>query len=268
MNYIDLDLAIEKYHAHSSISRSGLMLIKKSPLHYYDKYIANNSDDTQSKALVFGNAFHTLVLEPKKFTDRFGIVPDVDRRTTEGKILYASFLDILQDKQPITKNEFETLKKMTASIESSDLGKQLIADCEIESSLFWIETETKMNCKSRPDIWHSNMIVDLKTTFDASPPAFSRQIGEYGYHIQAAMIQDAIYTITGKLIKDFIFLAVEKTQPFAVGIYQLNEESIEKGREEFLRYLNIYKESMTNNYWPSYKIQMLGLPSYFLKKGE
>ncbi len=266
MNFIDAGMSIEDYHAHTAISRSGLLLFRKSPLHYFDKYIAKNSPDKDSKALVFGNAFHTFVLEPEEFKNRFGLIPDVDRRTKDGKILYGSFLAALNGKQPISKEDYSVLEKMANAVKNYDLALELITDCKVEHSLFWIENETKMLCKARPDIWHLNMIVDLKTTADASPHAFQRQIGDYGYHIQAAMMQDAIYTITGKFITEFVFLAVEKEPPFAIGIYQLSEEAIAKGREEFIKYLKIYKECLTNNHWPSYEIKTLSLPAYYFSK--
>jgi exodeoxyribonuclease VIII len=264
------ELDVEKYHNMDGISRSGLLMLKKSPFHYYDKYIRQKTENEiteESEALIFGNAFHTFILEHDDFNKKYAIAPIVDRRTTRGKAEWNSFKELYSKHKILKQNDFDIMQKMARQINANNLAKELISDCKFEHSIFWTDPETKVYCKARPDIWHLSMIVDLKTTRDASPAAFRRQIADYGYHIQAAMIQDAILNITGILIKDFIYLAIEKEPPFALGIYQLDDKSIEYGKDEYKKLLFKYKECLYSNVWPSYPIKVLGLPNYYLNQG-
>ena len=85
----------------------------------------------------------------------------------------------------------------------------------------------------------------------------------YGYHIQAAMIQDGIDHIDHKKINEFIFIAIEKTEPYAIGIYILDEASIERGRQEYKKVLEEYSEIEETKIWHSYRPTVISLPAYY-----
>jgi hypothetical protein len=110
-----------------------------------------------------------------------------------------------------------------------------------------------------------NIIGDIKTTNDASPRSFQRDIMKYGYHIQAAMVQDGIYHVTKKMIETFVFIAIEKEEPYAIGIYELDKESIQKGREEYKALLDDYipYQEKDVKIWPGYKPTVISLPAYY-----
>ena len=85
---------------------------------------------------------------------------------------------------------------------------------------------------------------------------------DYGYHIQAAMIQEALIEIKKVKIKDLLFLVIEKSAPYALSIYQLDEASIEQSRYEFKQLLSRYKHCLETNVWPAYAIQTISIPRY------
>ena len=58
------DMPNEVYHAHESISKSGLDLILRSPAHYRFR---ERSEPT--RAMQLGTASHTAILEPARFTN-------------------------------------------------------------------------------------------------------------------------------------------------------------------------------------------------------
>ena len=79
---------------------------------------------------------------------------------------------------------------------------------------------TGLQCKCRPD-WISadgGILVDLKTTEDASPREFQRSIAKWRYHVQAGWYMAGIEAAYGTRPSGFIFIAVEKKPPFAVGV--------------------------------------------------
>ena len=93
---------------------------------------------------------------------------------------------------------------------------------------------TGILCRCRPDFWREDdIIVDVKTTEDASPEEFSRSLAKWRYHVQAPFYMDGIELATGRRPKGFVFLVVEKKPPYAVAAYTLDPESIELGRSEY-----------------------------------
>jgi hypothetical protein len=65
---------------------------------------------------------------------------------------------------------------------------------EAETTHMWTDATTGLQCKCRPD-WISEdggILVDLKTTEDASPREFQRSIAKWRYHVQAGWYMAAI----------------------------------------------------------------------------
>ena len=69
------------------------------------------------------------------------------------------------------------------------------------------------------------MIVDIKTTVDASPSGFDKQVWQYGYGIQDAFYR-RVCSLAGLDVDDFIFVAVEKQPPYVVAVHVLSDEYI------------------------------------------
>jgi len=104
-------------------------------------------------------------------------------------------------------------------------------------------------------------IADIKTTEDASPEAFSKTIAQYGYAQQAAHYLDLLGAT------HFVFIAVEKTAPYAVGVYCLDPASVAMGRERNLRNLDLLESCQSSGHWPAYssEIETISLPAWASK---
>ena len=111
---------------------------------------------------------------------------------------------------------------------------KMIYDMEGLTELsFFSEDLGGIRAKCRPD-WIShdkNIVVDLKTTQDASPKGFQKSIGQFGYHIQASWYLKVLQNL-GFDSYDFIFIAIEKTAPFCVGVYRASMEMLEEGNKK------------------------------------
>lgn len=263
MGYSNLiDMSIEEYHNHPAISRSGVMLFKKSPLHFWNRYFNHEVEEKNSSALILGNAFHALILEPKLFEDKYCIAPKVDKRTSAGKEELARFEAANFGKVLLSQEQYEQIFHMSESVSNSKIAYDLIKQGMHEKSAFWTDSKTDVQCKCRPDILTLDMVCDIKTSSDASYQAFQRDIYNYGYHIQAAMISDGLLSACDANIDEFIFIVIEKEPPYAVAIYCLNKESIELGRKEYQEVLDQYKDCRSKNEWPGYKTREITLPAY------
>jgi exodeoxyribonuclease VIII len=251
------DIENDVYHASAGISRSNIMDFKKSPFHFYHRRISpKKSTDNQT----VGSALHTLVLEPEKFNSTYFIAEKLNKNTNAWKALKADAeergLCILDEEQ------YNYINSLAEIIRQDPTASKLIQGAQYERSIFWQNPETGILCKCRPDILHTNMICDLKTAIDASERAFRSAIYSYGYHIQAAMMQEGIEAVLGHKINDFIFIVIEKNEPMAMAIYILDEDAINKGREDFHEALHQYKECLEKNEWPGYPIKEISLPKY------
>lgn len=256
------DISNDEYHSSEGISRSGIMEYMKSPLHYHHKYL--NPEyiiKPSSPDMVFGSAFHCAVLEPSKFKEDYYISQNFDKRTTIGKAGYAKSLIESKGKILIEQSDLDIIKEMHNMLEEDNKASELIRGAQYEKSIYWIDEETGITCKARPDIWHDGFIVDLKTTRDASYRAFSRDFYSMGYALQLGIMHEATKSI-GKPITTFIDLAIEKLPPYAFAIYTIDESVLEFGINQFHHYLKLIKESVDKDKWEGYKVQTIMLPAY------
>ena len=93
----------------------------------------------------------------------------------------------------------------------------------------------------------------MKTSLTASQRGFSRKaIWDYRYHVQAAFYTEGYLACYNELPKGFIFIAVEKTSPYSIGVFKTPPETFEIGTQLVRQNLATYKWCLDNNTWPSY----------------
>jgi hypothetical protein len=110
--------------------------------------------------------------------------------------------------------------------------------------------------KAKPDaiIDSMKLIVDIKTTDDASPHRWQWSAVDYGYHRQAWLYQKAVNLEVGEWYR-FVFAVVEKPKPSTRGIpptvalYELDIGTVMMGREDVLTLLNDYERRLETNNW-------------------
>lgn len=259
-------MSSKDYHAHPAISKSGLDRIAKSPAHY-QAYLQGEVIETD--AMIFGSAFHDYILSPDVFAQDYAVLPDgFDGRTKKGKELMEA---IKADGKTVLKAEqVNIIKDMAKSIMAHEKASALLKGGQAESSIFWQDQDTEINCRCRPDYIHpSGILVDLKSTTDASPKEFTKSVANYRYHVQDAFYSEGYYRATGKWPRGFVFIAVEKTAPYAVACYELDEDAKEFGRTLFQRDISTLKQARTENKWTAYspEIQSLSLPMWAYYQG-
>lgn len=153
-----------------------------------------------------------------------------------------------------------------------------------EYSAYWTDPVTGLLCRCRPDWWRlDGILVDVKTTLDASPEGFAKSISNFRYHVQHPFYLDGMNLMRQQSkqessiaeAKAFVFLAVEKTAcvvegvAMGVGVYVLDQESVALGRAEYRRDLRTIAECTASGHWPGYggKIQSISLPTWKLAQG-
>lgn len=94
-------------------------------------------------------------------------------------------------------------------------------------------------------------IADYKSTEDASPDTFSRQITRMGYHIQDAFYR-RIAQINGVVGPRFVFLAQSVEAPHECSLHACDPALQEIAEAEVQRAIDLWRECMKAKNWPSY----------------
>jgi exodeoxyribonuclease VIII len=258
----------QEYHsADGRISSSGCKEILKSPAHYRANYGPAAIPGGDTPAFLIGKAAHCLILEGiEAYRKRFVVAPVVDKRTKAGKAAWQEFIDSNPGKVILAQDQEDLVTGMAESVSDHPVIPGWIAQGVAEISGYYEDPATATACKIRPDclIESRNIIIDLKTTFDASPEAFSRDIARYKYHLSAAMYSAGFELLTGRKLTDFIFVVVEKSAPYSVAVYRLDPASLAAGSFLYRQALNAYSRCLERNSWPGYpaETQTLSIPAY------
>ncbi|MDP8268833.1 MAG: PD-(D/E)XK nuclease-like domain-containing protein [Candidatus Tenebribacter davisii] len=261
-------ISIDDYHFSGGISRSSLMLMNKTPYHYwYENESGQAKPRTATPAMILGELVHTLCLEPEFYDDRFAVGPDIKKTTKSGKEAWAEFESELKGRESIKVSEYEKAQAMASSFRSEAVCSSVIQGAKFEKSIFFTHESTGLQCKARPDIWKGSVIGDLKTTEDAGLRQFQNSAHKYGYFIQAGMMKQAIASL-GESMEMFAFLCIEKDAPYAVGVYPISAEALDYGSNLFDSLMRKLKECKDCGSWPSYQTEELQLPGYLKESNE
>lgn len=228
-----IDMPNEIYHSHREyISSSQIKDLLKNPYLFF-----NPVEKEHKKEFDIGSAIHSLILEPENFVNEFAVAPGIDKRTKTGKASWTKFIEENNGKIILESKDYDNCIEIQKNVLKIPEVVRLLQNGVSEKSYFsTLEDGTKVKVRPdryRPDI---NTIIDLKSCRDASPDAFKRDIANYKYYVQAAFYLDVLKA------DRFIFLAVEKTAPYMVGIYELTNEDLDRGRELIQRALFISKQ--------------------------
>jgi exodeoxyribonuclease VIII len=235
----------DTYHAHKSISKSGLDLIERDPFHYF-----NQKPMEQTRPMQVGSAIHAAILEPEVFKTDYMMLPEIkDRRQPE----YKEAVKRYGVSKVFTSNDCENISNMQKAVLGNSEAKHLLEqDGYFELSGFVNDPVTGLICRHRFDKLAvvDGYAVDVKKTQDVRPFKFSRSIGDYRYHVQDAFYLDQYEWLTGEKLKGMKFIAVEEKFPHKVAVYQLDDISRQIGREAYRKNLNTYAEFINNGTKP------------------
>ena len=247
----------DQYHSGPGVSKSHLDAIAgASPLHYWAKYIDPNRERAEpTAAMIMGSAVHSAVLEPDLFPTEYVQAPTgINKRTNAGKEEYAAFERANANKTVLDPEDYATCLAVRDAVYRHPVASGLLTGGKAEQSFYAIDAETGELIKCRTDYMHDSgaMIVDLKTTEDASPDGFGKSAANFRYPIQTAWYNGVLDGCFGEHPDNWVFMALEKKPPFAIGIYFMEPDQVARAqiaaRRDFMRIV----EAKRANHWPDY----------------
>lgn len=264
------DVAWETYARWNAANHSMLRHFARSAAHA--QYRLTHPDDG-SEAKDRGVTTHVACLEPDRFLAEFIPAPRIDKRTTVGKKEWSEFQAEHQGKTIVPQEEYELAGAMAAAVWRHPTAAEILRGGLKEVSLAWRDVETGVPCKARMDHIGSlgawPMIVDLKTCRNASRKSFERDVYNFGYYTQGAMYLDGAAAIHPHERK-FAFVVVESEPPHCVAVYELEQDAINIGRDDYRAYLRAYRECVETGRWPGYPegLDYVSVPAWAFRAVE
>jgi len=244
----------EWYYSDTNYLTNSMMSeLRKSPLHL--RNYLNKIQQPTKDYNIFGNAFHCHVLEPQHFSDRYFIVDDQEiinelvkngsknpRNTNDYKNWKLDFLKKNEGKQELSLEDYNDIVGMNEALLDRPEVKNLLNACEKEV-IFHDELDgVKRKCKVDA-VKYGDFIIDLKSTRDPVSQ-FQGNFYRYDYDRQAA------YYASVCNIPNVLFIVVEKSFPYTVGLFNLRDETLLMGNEKFTIWMQQYKRLFIHNEIP------------------
>lgn len=271
------DMTNEEYHASPGVSKSHLDDIAPepghAPLHYWDKRINPDQDPPKEKedALVLGDAIHKAILQPDLMS-QFAYVPDdAPARPTDAMrkaknpsissqdrvSWWGDFEAEHEGKTILPAKMHKAIQGARDAVHMHPAAKHLFRGGNAEQTFFAIDPETGALIKCRADyelLEREGMLVDLKTTEDAAPRAFKNSMRTYRYDVQDPWYTHVVHSAfdTAEIVRKFVFVAVEKVRPFALGIYWIEPADRRMGMDMARRDLATILECRRTGVWPDF----------------
>lgn len=205
-----------------------------------------SKDQKESKAFDLGSAIHCAMLEPERFSSDFAVSQKFDRRTKEGKAMAEAFELANAGKTILDEDQMTVVEGAISSLRGHDLASGMLTGGEAEYSYYTNDPVTGIGLKCRPDYFNKGALIDLKTCQDASNDGFVKACVNFGYHIQAAFYLDVFNLANGTDLKEFYFVAVETSKPFAVNTFLMGEAELALGRAQYQKAIKQYAEYLNN----------------------
>lgn len=215
MNYFEVE----------AVSSSEIRSAIKSEKHWR---AYKNGEHKKSSAFELGTLVHMRVLE----RDRFDSLPVwVGRR-------FGKSWDDFVEKHGDDYVNGALLEEVVRISDSADQclsrnGINKLGNALLEKEVF-VERFTH-KCKAKIDIYQKGRLVELKTTRDCSPTAFSRDVFKFGYLNQLAWYSIVLSRSTGiSMVDQYSFCVVSTEAPYDYAWYNVPSEMMEIAKETVL----------------------------------
>jgi len=232
------------------LSYSSLKAFAKSPNHYL---LYKSRKMKPTPAMQLGSIADCLVLTPDRFERQYSVLPEIDRRTKEGKAIYETFLEDAQGKDLVKMETYREAKSIADAVIHHREAMELLQgqkQVELSGEIHGIEF------RGFADAVNSNSVIDLKTTQDASPGNFQKQAYNLMYHLQCAIYLE----LSGA--HNFFWLAVENRAPHNVAIYAPDQDFKDRGQELLYDLCQRFKAWDGTHESYSQQIEILTLPNW------
>lgn len=270
---IHTDISINDYHANSTHYSSTQLKMAKRSLKEFEWYTTGKIKPIQGEHLDFGNAFELALLDKDNFAKGVAIEQDglwiakalqddPTLKKPRASKIYKALSDAFEvdniGRYKLSAEGYSKVEHMLESCYRDAVIQKLIANTEYQLSLFWTDEESGLKMKTRPDICKrkKNSIINLKTAADGSPKAFSKDMANYDYPLQACIeITGCLATGLMQEVDNYFWLVVEKEAPYNATVYEFAKEDISWCMDNLRYVINKTKRAIDEKMFPGYSDQ-------------
>lgn len=250
LNRIVFDIPDHEYRQAPGVSNSQLKSMAPTPMHFRHSILTPQRD---RHALNVGAVFHKAIFEP----DLFGLDKSHVMRPDEFKDYRTSAAKEWRDAQTLpilTAVEHKANAGMAAAIRANRQAAAWLEGVRAEVALFAHDEDTGLmrKCKTDGLVSMEPVMLDVKTTEDASD--FEKTAANFRYGQQEAYYRD-IAAGNEVEIARFVFIVVEKEEPFGVRLCELGEEDVTLCRAVYRNDLRRLATCIARDEWPGYKTE-------------
>jgi hypothetical protein len=265
----------EKYHADPCVvpslsSSIAQILLNGSPRKAWHSHprLNPNYRETHDDKFDLGTVAHSALLEND--ATRLVVVEANDWRTNKAK-----------EEREAARAAGKTalLARHAADVRAMvEAAQEFLKDCEIAD--YWRDAESEVTAIcNEGNVWlrarldrvtkNRRLVMDYKSTTDAAPEVFSRQITRMGYHVQDAFYRRVVRNI-GTTAPRFVFLAQSCEPPYECSLHGCDPTLQEIGDAQVELSIQMWRNCVSLKQWPSHsgRIHWATPPTYLIQEHE
>lgn len=250
-----LHLTPAQYHAdREALSQSGAKKLLASPARFaYER----EHPPPPRRVFELGHAAHRVALGAGAELE---IVDAENYLTKAAKQAQAAAR--AAGKIPTLPHEWAQVQQMHAALQAHPLASRLLTGGRAEVPIRWVDPTFGVPCRALIDYvtppggqGFPPILVDYKTCESAALDDLARSVVRYGYHVQDWWYTDGAVA-AGLAEPDrppaFLFIAQEKTPPYLVRVFDLDDELVTRGRARAMAARERFRDCTAAGVWPGY----------------
>lgn len=205
-----------------------------------------------SAAMEFGTAVHAAILEPDYFDAAMMEIPQefltasgsfsTAKAARDWKASLATRCGV--EAFLLTSAQLDAIARIRARVADHTAASSALELCDRrEQGLYWVDSETGIECKCCPDAHSGFRVLDVKTWSPRgkfSADAFMREAVNRGYLGQLGFYAMGIEGATGHKVEVMQFLVLQSTEPYDVMLLELDIDAMEFAIDQAREALNLY----------------------------
>lgn len=248
-------LPYERYDGIALPSYSFYKAMSQSPAHglAYLRQEARPVSSLRQKSFDFGTALHWLMLEPELFEKRVVIDCGFNKNSNDWKAWRET---VPAECVILSAFEVEDAMRMRDRAMRKDTIRHLLAEpglCEV-SGVFQDPEFGRFPLwhKIRIDKLLDGIVIDYKTTANASRMGFAKTCYQYKYFWQAAHYLQGATKISGFPHQKFVWIVQEKEDPWEARVIVADPQEVSNAENELAVQKSVLAECIKTGCWPGY----------------
>jgi len=270
-------MTLKWYHADTSAVSNSMRetLRAKGPAYYHGRYVTGEYADERTKAKDAGSIAHEALLCPQGLNGVLAVIPTsaLNEQGHRKGAAWKKWAAEHEGRYHMKQEEAQPILAMVNAVRRHKTAAHMLDNrLATEYTIYWIDEETGLRLKCRPDLISSCpggvALADFKVTHHGTLAGFMNQAVDLGYHRQAAFYWKGAEAMGLKVVV-FVFIVVHAAPAYEVLTPFLEEPDYELGEEQNRLTLRDLAQHYQSDVWtpPGYgELLRVGLPQRAYKE--